>query len=447
MKTIDKKIEESKEIIKEAEENIKKEKEKIRKRKKAIFKSGKFYKIIKPIIEPFASKEKKYTFSESLFATTLSFLLGGFICFSVISILCHGTDFIKTTKKLDKFIDAYETLVDNYYGYIDENTLIDDAITGMLSNIDDKYTEYSNSKDTSEFNELVKGTYEGIGCTILQNEANISIYEIYENSPAEKAGLKKDDIILKVDGIDAKTVSIDALSNYIKTEAKENISMTILRDKKEKEISITREKVEMPAVSSKIIDKEGKKIGYLEITLFTSVASKQFGKKLLELEKQNISGLVIDVRGNSGGYLSTVVDIVSQLLPRGKVIYQIEKNDKITSHKDKTNEHRTYPIAVLVNGASASASEILASSIKESYGGFVVGTITFGKGTVQQIKELSDGSMIKYTVENWMSPNGNWINKKGVTPTHFVSLTEEYINNPKDELDSQLQKALELVSK
>lgn len=447
MKPIDKKIEESKQIIKEAEENIKKEKEKIKKRKRAIFKNGKFYKIIRPIVEPFTSNEKKYTFTESFFGTILSLGIGAFICYFTISILCNGVDFINTTKKLNKFIEAYDTIVDNYYGDVDENTLIDDAITGMLSNIDDTYTGYSNAKDTAQFNEIVKGTYEGIGCTILQNEHNISVYEVYEGSPAEKAGLKPNDIIIKVDEIEASSVNIDSLSNYIKNEAKENITMIISREEQEQTINVVRERVEIPAVTSKIIEKDNKKIGYLNISLFTSVASKQFGERLVELEKQNIQGLIIDVRGNSGGYLTTVVDITSQLLPSGKIIYQIEKDDKKTVHKDKTNEHRTYPIAVLVNGGSASASEILAAAIKESYEGFVVGTPTFGKGTVQQVKELSDGSMIKYTVENWMSPKGNWINKKGVAPSHFVSMSEEYIKNPTEENDDQLQKALELVSK
>lgn len=447
MKPVDKKIEESKQLIREAEENIKREKEKIRKRKKAIFKSGKFYKIIKPVVEPFSSKEKKYTFTESFFGTILSLGIGAFLCYITILILCNGVNFIKVSKKLNKFIQAYETIVDNYYGEIDEKELIDDAITGMISNIDDSYTGYSTAKETEQFNETVKGTYEGIGCTILKNEDKISVFEVYEKSPAEKAGLKPNDVIIKVDEIEAKTVNIESLSNYIKNEAKDKITMKIQREEAEMTLTITREIVEIPAVSSKIIEKEGKKIGYLNITLFTSVASKQFGEKLLDLEKQSIESLVIDVRGNSGGYLTTVVDIASQLLPSGKIIYQIEKEGKKTVHKDKTNEHRKYPIAILVNGGSASASEILAAAIKESYGGFVVGTQTFGKGTVQQVKELSDGSMIKYTVENWMSPKGNWINKKGVSPSHFEKMSEEYINNPTDETDNQLQKALDLVSK
>ena len=186
----------------------------------------------------------------------------------------------------------------------------------------------------------------------------------------------------------------------------------------------------------------------MNITIFSSVAADQFENKLKKLEKEGIDGLVIDVRGNNGGYLTTVTDIVSQLLPKGKVIYQIQKDDKRQSTKDKTGEKREYPIAVLADSNSASASEILAGAIKESYDkGFVVGTKTFGKGTVQQVKKLSDGSMIKYTVENWLTADGNWIDGEGVEPTHLVEFDAElYSTSPTADNDNQLQEALDLVS-
>ena len=162
---------------------------------------------------------------------------------------------------------------------------------------------------------------------------------------------------------------------------------------------------------------------------------------------QGIDALVIDVRDNNGGYLTTVTDIASSLLPKGKNIYQIQKDNKKVATKDKTSTKREYPIAIIVNGNSASASEILAGAIKESYNGYVVGTKTYGKGTVQQVKALGDGSMIKYTIENWLTPDGNWINKKGIEPTDEVELSKEYYENPTNENDNQLQKALEVVSK
>ena len=167
--------------------------------------------------------------------------------------------------------------------------------------------------------------------------------------------------------------------------------------------------------------------------------------KLKELEMQGIDALVIDVRDNNGGYLTTVTDIASSLLPKGKNIYQIQKDNKKVATKDKTSTKREYPIAIIVNGNSASASEILAGAIKESHNGYVVGTKTYGKGTVQQVKTLSDGSMIKYTIENWLTPDGNWINEKGIEPTDEVELSKEYYENPTNENDNQLQEAINLI--
>ena len=246
--------------------------------------------------------------------------------------------------------------------------------------------------------------------------------------------------------IDISTTTASKLGDYIKSGAKDKITMTIIRGEEEKVVTLSREKIEIPVVTAKTFESNGKKIGYLQISIFSSVANKQFKENLEKLEKDGIDGLIIDVRNNNGGYLTTVTDITSSLLPKGKIIYQIQKGDKKVATKDKTSTKREYPIAVLVNGGSASASEILAGAIKESYKGYVVGTKTYGKGTVQQVKKLSDGSMIKYTVENWLTPDGNWINEKGIEPTNVVNMDSAYYENPGDENDNQLQKALLLVS-
>lgn len=318
----------------------------------------------------------------------------------------------------------------------------------MMSSVGDIYTGYSNATDAEIFNELVSAEYEGIGCSIQMQTDGVKIIEVFDDSPANKAGLKAGDLIIKVDDIEVNTdTNVNELSNYIKTESNGKISMTISREGKELNMNLVRAVVEEPVVSSSIYEINNKKIGYLNISIFSSGANEQFEKKLNELEKKNIDGLVIDVRDNNGGYLTTVTDIASQLLKKGDIIYQIEKDNEVETTKDKTSKYRDYPIAILVNGNSASASEILASAIKESYGGFVVGTTTYGKGTVQQVKQLSDGSMIKYTVEHWLTPDGNWINDKGVEPTDIVELDENYYSNPVTDNDNQLQKALELVSK
>ena len=446
-----KKILEYKKIIKEQKKKIKLEKINIRKQKKEKYSKTKFGKsllgrILGNIFFVFSDKDV-YSFHDVFATTIVSLLLGFFACFSLFSILSGGRNYFKMARELGKFYDVYNVLLSNYNGSLSKNQLIDEAINGMVSSVGDTYTNYSDIKDTEDFDQMVSGTYEGIGCTIQKVEDGIKIVDIYDNTPASKAGLKPDDIIISVDELISKDVSVNTLSDYIKTEAKGKIKMVVMRDKKELTFTLERAKVEIPSVVTKTFTKNDKKIGYIGISIFSSVTAKQFESKLLELEKDNISSLVIDVRGNNGGYLSSVTDIASLLLPKGEIIYQVQKDKKKEITKDRTVAKRDYPIAVLTNNGSASASEILAAVIKESYHGYVVGTKTYGKGTVQQVKKLSDGSMIKYTTQNWLTPNGNWIDGEGIEPTNEVKLDDKYFKEPIDENDNQLQKALELVSK
>ena len=443
---LNKKILESKRIIKEEKIKIKEEKKNIRKKKYNKLKNnGGFF---SNIVSLFKDDKNTYCFSEVFIVSMFSLVVGAFACLAVIAICSRGRNYFKLAIDLDKFYDVYETLINNYYDDVDKDTLVDEAIAGMVSSVGDIYTSYTSTDGVDEFNELVNGVYEGIGCTIQLQEDGVKIIEVFEDSPSYKAGLKANDIILKVDDIEVSTsTNVSELSNYIKTQSSGEIKMIILRGEEEKTINLIRAKVETPAVTTTVYEKNHKKIGYVNISLFSSVAAKQFEDKLSQLEKEGIDGLVIDVRGNNGGYLSTVTDIASLFLPKGKVIYQIEKDEKRDVIEDKTKNMRKYPIAVLVNNNSASASEILAAAIKESYSGYVVGVTTYGKGTVQQVKKLSDGSMIKYTVENWLTPDGNWIDGNGVEPTNKIEIDSKYYDNPTVENDNQLQEALNLVSK
>jgi carboxyl-terminal processing protease len=371
--------------------------------------------------------------------------IGILMCFGGISIIT-GKNYLAVTKDLKKVVDTYYAIVDNYYGELDRDKLIDGAVEGMISSVGDTFTSYSDTDSTSSFDETINGSYEGIGCTVATLEdGTISVIDMFENSPSYKAGLKVGDIILKVDGESYEGKNSNDISNYIKNSGKSKIVLTVKRDNEEKDISINLSKVEIPHVSGKVIEQDSKKIGYIKISLFASNSYKQFKNKLDELEKSNIDDLIIDVRDNSGGYLSSVTDICNLFLDKGKVIYQLEDSKGKVKKKDTTKEKRKYDIVVLINGGSASASEILASAIKESYGGDIVGTNSYGKGTVQQTKKLLDGSMIKYTTQKWLTPDGNSINEVGVTPTKVVELNEEYFNNPTTENDNQLQEAIKLI--
>lgn len=425
-----------KKIINNKEENVKNNIDNRKKKKDKKKKIGIF------------SKEKEsYSFDEVFSITIFSLLLGVLACFSILTILNKGKNYFVLSKELAKFVDAYEAIVDNYYKEVDKDKLVESAINGMVSSIGDEYTSYSDKDVTDNFNETVNGKYMGIGALIMKSENDLVIYKVFEDSPSYRAGLKDGDIILKLDDKDTKDMSVNDIASIVKNDDNKEVKLLVKRGEENLDITIVKDMVELPVVSGKVINHNDKKIGYISLSIFSSVASEQFNKELVKLEKEGISGLVIDVRGNSGGYLTTVTDIASYFLKKGDIIYKLEVNDKVTVRKDKTKESRDYPVAVLIDKNSASASEILASSIKESYNGYVVGTNSYGKGTVQQTLVLSDGSMIKYTIEKWLTPLGNWINEEGVIPTNYVELSSEYLNNPVFENDNQLNEALELVSK
>ncbi len=425
-----------KKIINNKEENVKNNIDNRKKKKDKKKKIGIF------------SKEKEsYSFDEVFSITIFSLLLGVLACFSVLTILNKGKNYFVLSKELAKFVDAYDAIVNNYYKEVDKDKLVESAINGMVSSIGDEYTSYSDKDVTDNFNEAVNGKYMGIGALIMKSENDLVIYKVFEDSPSYRAGLKDGDIILKLDDKDTKDMSVNDIASIVKNDTNKEVKLLVKRGEENLDITIVKDMVELPVVSGKVINHNDKKIGYISLSIFSSVASEQFNKELVKLEKEGISGLVIDVRGNFGGYLTTVTDIASYFLKKGDIIYKLEVNDKVTVRKDKTKESRDYPVAVLIDKNSASASEILASSIKESYNGYVVGTNSYGKGTVQQTLVLSDGSMIKYTIEKWLTPLGNWINEEGVIPTNYVELSSEYLNNPVFENDNQLNKALELVSK
>ena len=349
---------------------------------------------------------------------------------------------------LEEFMEVYNTINETYYDDVDKNKILEGAIDGMLSALGDPHTSYFSKNDTDTFNELMNGSYEGIGAEItINSDKEVIVLSVFKNSPADKAGLKYNDVFLKVNGKSTENSTPTEVAALIKDSKNKIANILIRRDGKEMEIQITKEIVTIESVEAKTYKRNGKKIGYVLVNNFANNTPSQFKEKVEALEEEGIYGLVIDVRGNSGGYLHSVTNMLDMFLPKGKIIYQMQDKDKITKYKDETFESRNYPIAVLVNKSSASASEILAVTLKEVYGADVVGTYTYGKGTVQVTKSLASGAMIKYTTQKWLSPNGNWINEVGVKPTHEIELQEEYSKNPTEENDNQLQKALDVVSK
>ena len=278
-------------------------------------------------------------------------------------------------------------------------------------------------------------------------DGNVIVFSVFKNSPAQEAGLKFNDRIIEVNGKSTKGMSTTEVVALIKDAKRKDANIKIERDGTTLEFDVEKREVVIESVESKTYDVNGKKIGYVVINTFANNTYSQFRSNIEQLEKENISGLVIDVRNNSGGYLHSVTNMLDMFLPKGMISYQIADRKTTYKYAATTSESRNYPVAVLVNRASASASEILAIGLKESYGADVVGTYTYGKGTVQTTKNLETSKgMIKYTIQKWLSPNGNWINKKGVEPTVSVELSSSYENNPAEENDNQLQKALNIVA-
>lgn len=375
------------------------------------------------------------------------------LCFGCFlgSILTYSRDTKYTLsnipEELQEFINTYNDILDNYYEEIDKESLLDAGIEGMINFLGDKYSVYMDKEETSDFNEQVEGKYTGIGCELkLQDNETVTISKIFSSSPAEKSGIKIGDIITKVDDESVKGLNPTEISSKVKGISGTEVSITVLREDKELTFHIVRDSVDINSVTSKVYKENDKNIGYIAIDVFASNTLSQFRKELTKLEDENISSLIIDVRNNSGGYLSTVKDIASIFLESNKIVYQLDTRGEIEKIYSGTKESRNYPIALLVNHYSASASEILASALNESYGAEIVGSTTYGKGTVQKAYQLDNGATVKYTIQKWLTPNGNWINEKGITPTTNVELDLEYYNNPTDENDNQLQKAIQILS-
>lgn len=349
----------------------------------------------------------------------------------------------KVDNSLQEFITNYDYIVNNYYGKVDKSKLIDSAITGMLSSLD-KNSTYVGSEN-SNFNIYLNGYYQGIGLQAYNdNNNNIVIYNVIKGSPASKAGFKMGDVLLKLNNEDLTNMTIADFSKLVKKQ-KGAFVLTYKRDSEEKKVKIKAEKIELKSVASKLIDKDSKKIGYIRVTIFANNTYGQFKKQLKNLEKQNIDGLVIDLRDNSGGHLSTATDIISLFLDSSHPIYQIKSKTEQTKYYSNGKTTKKYKIAILVNGNSASASEVTTSALKEQYGAFVVGEKTYGKGTVQQLQTLKDGEQYKLTTQTWLTSKGKTIDKVGIEPEYEVKLDEKYSDNPTLENDNQMQKALELL--
>lgn len=349
-----------------------------------------------------------------------------------------------TIKKVDELL----SYIDLYYNDSYEESDIRDAIyKGTLSGLSDPYSVYYTADEYKDLQITTQGNYYGIGAALSQNAKTmeVTISKVYEGTPAEQAGLKDGDEIVKVDDYEATSMELSNLVKKIRGEEGTTVHLTIYRasDKSSFEVDVERKNVDLPSVNSQMLSGQ---IGYIQISEFQSNTAKQFKKVLKKLQEQDMKGLILDVRSNPGGLVTSVVDILDQILPEGTVVYTEDKYGKKETYTSDAS-CIDYPLAVLVNENSASASEILAGAIKDYKYGTLIGTKTFGKGIVQTLFPLKDGSALKITTAKYYTPKGHYIHGKGIKPD--IVLKYKY-SGPEEEsydmkYDNQLQKAIEVV--
>ena len=397
-------------------------------------------------------KEKKI----KVYKIVMLVILSVFITFMITSISLY-TYFTKNpislsaktnNKDISKKLNQYREIIDKYYlGDVDETKLEEGAIKGYIEGLDDPYTEYISKEDMDSYLDDTMGNFVGIGIYMIKNTKydKIQVLSTIKGSPAEEAGIQSGDLILSVDGIEYKADDMTAVSNKIKGEEGTKVTIELLRGSENIKYELTRSKVKVNQVEGKVISND---IGYIKFTSFDETTAEDFKKQYQELAKKNIKSLIIDLRNNGGGIVDKALEIADYIADKDSVLlYEVDKNNKETVRKAKTDPIINMPIVILTNENTASASEILAGALKDLGKAKTVGTTTYGKGVIQQILKLNDGSGLKITIEEYQTPNKNKINKVGIEPDEKVELPDsvESIFTIKESEDTQLQKAIDML--
>lgn len=369
--------------------------------------------------------------------------------FGALIMLC-GTGVVSCGIRLSEDASSEEKLSvlkglidENYIGDVDEEALEEGIYKGYIQGLEDPYSVYYNEEETKDLYETTEGEYSGIGAVLSQDLESgvITLVQIYEDSPAAKAGLKDNDILTKVGDIEVTGMDLSEVVTYIKGEKGTDVDLTVLRGEDAEEITVTatRDTVEAQTVKYEMLEGQ---TGYLSVSEFDSVTYAQYEEALNELTDQGMTGLIVDLRNNPGGNLNTVCEMLDLVLPKGTIVYTEDKDGKRETATSDDEHQINVPMVVLVNGNSASASEIYAGAIQDYGIGKIVGTQTYGKGVVQQIFDLGDGTSVKLTIAEYFTPNGRSIDGEGITPDVEVEYEADE-NNP--EADNQLEKALEVM--
>ena len=369
-------------------------------------------------------------------ATSGSLILGNRMLITV--------DDEETKNGIIKLLALKSQIEEEYYQDVDSKTLMEGAIKGMFESLDDPYSAYFTQEEYESYMASATGIYEGIGVVVSEDDnQNTFVIAPQKGTPADLAGIQSGDQIIRVDGEDVTTLGVDEVVSRVRGPADSQVTVTIARDGQEMDFTLTRSSIETTTVDSRVIDG----VGYIQISEFASNTAEEFNSQLDNLLSQNITGLVIDLRSNPGGNVQVAVDIADRLLGETVVVYTEDKDGNRTDYKSDAAEELDLPMVVLVDGGSASSSEILAGALQDTQAATLVGTTTYGKGVVQIIKGLDGEGGFEVTNSEYFTPNGRDIQGVGLEPDVTIEATDYMVNNYfTDEEDVQLQQALEVIS-
>jgi carboxyl-terminal processing protease len=349
-------------------------------------------------------------------------------------------------KQFGRIVSVKNVIEDNYVDKIteaQEQKMVEGAIKGMADSLGDPYTVYMNNKEFQDFMTQTEGSYAGLGIYVGDKDGRIVVIAPIEDTPAERAGIKSGDFILKVDGKEVTAKEMDQAVSMMKGKEGTKVKITIQRNNQTVDYTLTRAKIVLKTVKGEMLKN---KIGYIRITMFDENTAEAFSNALSNLKDQGMRGLVIDLRDNPGGLLDECTKIADQILGQGTMVYTINNNEDKEEWKSDADK-LDVPLALLVNGGSASASEIVSGAVRDFEAGTLIGTKTFGKGLVQSIIPMSDGTGVKVTIARYYTPSGESIQGKGITPDIVIDLPEKLKNKEvKHEEDVQLQKAIEVIN-
>ena len=353
-----------------------------------------------------------------------------------------------SSKDISQTLDTYKALIEKYYlGEVDEESLKEGAIKGYIEGLNDPYTEYISKEDMEDYLADTMGNFVGIGIYMAQDPDTDEILVLapIKNSPAEKAGIKPGDIIVSVDGEETSSKDITVVSTKIKGEEGTTVKLEVLRGTETLSFEIKRENIIVNPVEAEVLENN---IGYIKFSSFDENTAEEFKTKFEELQSKGIKSLIVDLRNNGGGIVDEALEIADYFVDKDTVLlYEVDKDNNETVKKAKDKAIINMPVIILTNENTASSSEILAGALKDLGKAKIVGTKTYGKGIIQQILTLPDGSGLKITTEKYLTPNRTEINKIGIEPDEKVELPEELKDelNIEKEKDTQLQKAIELL--